>query len=121
MLINLTNHPYAKWDEKQRTAAAVYGECVDIPFPNVNPLMDEDNVSHMAEEYAKRIMQMAAAVELTVHVMGELTFCYALIRKLQQAGVRCVASCTERDVTIAEDGSKQVRFHFTRFREYNLT
>lgn len=120
MLINLTNHPYTTWDEKQRTAAGVYGECVDMTFPNIDPQMDEADVSHLADEYAGRIVQMGAGCELTVHVMGEFTFCYSLIRRLQNAGVRCVASCTERDVTIAEDGSKATKFHFARFREYVL-
>lgn len=120
MLINITNHPYATWDEKQKTAAQVYGECVDMPFPNISPQMDEDGVNRIVESFVERIMKMAVVDKLTVHVMGEFTFCYALIRKLHQAGVRCVASCTERDVTILENGSKQVKFHFTRFREYSI-
>lgn len=32
LLINLSNHPYALWEQKQRDAAEVYGECVDLPF-----------------------------------------------------------------------------------------
>lgn len=120
MLINLTNHPCDKWDEKQRTAARVYGKCVDMPFPNIEPLMDEKEVNSMADDYAERIIRMGEGSVLVVHVMGEFTFCYALIRRLQNAGIRCVASCTERDVTIADDGSKTTKFHFARFREYVL-
>lgn len=118
MFINISNHPYTTWDEKQRAAAQVYGECVDMPFPSIDPKANENDIERLAEDYAGQIMRMATADELTVHIMGEFTFSYALIKKLQQAGVRCVASCTMRDVTYANDGTKQVKFHFTRFREY---
>lgn len=130
MLINLTNHPRRQWDESQREAAEVYGECVDMPFPNVPPEADATVVEEMAREYVGRIMCVAglssgdeagASVRpesVTVHVMGEQTFCFALICRLRQFGIRCVASCSRRDVTEMPDGSKQVRFHFARFREY---
>lgn len=98
----------------------MYGECVDMPFPNIEPQMDEEEVNRMADDYAERIISMGEDCVLVVHVMGEFTFCYALIRRLQNAGIRCVASCTERDVTIADDGSKTTKFHFARFREYVL-
>lgn len=118
MLINLTNHPYAVWDEKQKGAAAAYGECVDIPFPAIPAMADEQEILRLARDYADRIVPLKKVGEATVHVMGEQTFCFALIRILQDEGIRCIASCSERDVTMAADGSKQVRFHFARFREY---
>ncbi len=119
MLVNLTNHPYSEWGEKQKEAARRYGECVDIPFPMVPAEADEREIDLLADGYFDRIMQLGNPKELTVHIMGEQTFCYALISRLLRAGVPCIASCTERDVTVLEDGSKQVRFHFSRFRPYS--
>lgn len=118
MLVNLTNHPYSEWGEQQREAARCYGECVDIPFPMVPPDANAREVELLADSYFDRIIQLDSPEVITVHIMGEQTFCYALISKLLRAGVPCVASCTARDVTVMEDGSKQVRFHFSRFRPY---
>lgn len=115
-LINLTNHPYADWGEEQKEAACKYGECFDIPFPAVDPEADSDGINALADEYLAKILEFDD--DLTVHVMGEQTFCYTLISKLTKAGIPCIASATARDVTILPDGSKQVRFHFARFREY---
>jgi hypothetical protein len=42
-----------------------------------------------------------------VHLMGEMTFTFALVRKLQAAGIRCVASTTARDV-VEEGGGEGV-------------
>lgn len=37
MLINCSNHPSRLWGDPQKEAAKVYGEIMDIPFPQVNP------------------------------------------------------------------------------------
>ena len=50
--------------------------------------------------------------------MGELTFCYYAVRLLKKAGVRCVASTTERIIEETEDHRKVVEFSFVQFREY---
>ena len=49
--VNFSNHPSNKWDEKQIEAARMYGMIVDVPFPAVDPHLDEDGLEHMAEEY----------------------------------------------------------------------
>jgi hypothetical protein len=51
--------------------------------------------------------------------MGELTFCFALVARLQQAGFACVASTSQRHVIELENNQKQVNFNFVRFRKYN--
>ncbi len=118
MLINLSNHPFAQWSEEQKRGAAPYGECRDIPFPQIPADFDAAEVENLAEKYAAEIMALGG--EKTVHIMGEQTFCFTLIARLLKAGIPCIASCTERDVTMLPDGSKQVRFHFARFRNYAL-
>ncbi len=116
MLINLSNHPFAQWGEEQQRAASVYGECRDMPFPQIPTEWGSDQVGELADKYAAEIMALDG--DKTVHIMGEQTFCFSLITKLLKEGIACVASCTERDVTQLPDGSKQVRFHFARFRNY---
>lgn len=116
MLINLSNHPYRQWGEEQKKAAGCYGECIDLPFPNIPAEYDETEVDVIANRYLDKILSYGR--DLTVHVMGEQTFCYALISRLLKHGITCIASCTARDVTMLQDGSKQARFHFTRFRKY---
>lgn len=50
--------------------------------------------------------------------MGEVTFCYAVITRLQSLGIPCIASTTRRQITEAADGVKEVHFDFETFREY---
>lgn len=119
MLINLTNHPSALWSAKQtETANREFGEIVDIPFPLVSPLADEKDIKRIADEYANKILATAAGREVTVHVMGEMTFTVLMVRRLQAAGITCVASTTERLVEEQNGGVKVARFEFVKFRRY---
>ena len=118
MFINLSNHPSAGWGQQQLEAARLYGEIVDMPFPNVDEQATEAEIMLLADGYLNTIKSKGSAQDLTVHIMGEQTFCYALISKLQKEGIRCVASCTEHDTYFNEQGQKMSTFHFTRFREY---
>ena len=51
MLINLTNHPFTQWCDKQLEAARTYGEIMDIPFPEVDENANEIYISALADEY----------------------------------------------------------------------
>lgn len=118
MLINLSNHPHNLWDEKQLLAAKAYGDIVELPFPDIHPLWNEEDIERLSEDYAERVVAMGSPLQLTVHLMGEMTFCYSLLRKLQKRGIRCIASCSQRNVAETPEGVKQVVFKFERFREY---
>lgn len=118
MFINLTNHPSSGWSEEQLKAAQQYGEVIDIPFPLVDEQATEAEIKRLADEYVSIIKSKGKVQDLTVHIMGEQTFCYALISKLQKEGICCVASCTEHDNFINEQGQKVSTFQFARFREY---
>ena len=73
----------------------------------------------MAEKTLGKIYQTAyPAREVTIHIMGEMTFTFRLVEKLKAAGIRCVASTSERVVQELSDGKKVVQFSFVRFREY---
>lgn len=123
MLINCSNHPVSSWSEKQKVAAQIYGNLLDLPFPAIDPDANTDTVTLLAEQYEIKIRQMLAQETtgvFAVHIMGELTFCFALVARLQKAGITCLASTTRRDTTENPDGSKVSVFKFIRFRKYPL-
>ena len=119
MLINLSNHPVSKWSNEQLSAAQTqFGEVVDLPFPTVDPQADESQVVSLADEYADRVSELAGKNQVTVHLMGEMNFTFALAARLQKRGYPCVASTTERIVQELPNGRKEVKFQFVRFRNY---
>lgn len=119
LLLNLTNHPSSLWSEKQREAACVYGEIMDMPFPAIDETADETYISTLADEYLQRILDLAKDKNVTVHLMGELTFTFALLKRLQEHGITCVASTSRRIVKEETAGRKgEVIFQFERFRRY---
>ena len=50
--------------------------------------------------------------------MGEMTFTYQLVKRLQESGVNCLASTSVRTVIDLGKGMKNVFFKFERFRRY---
>jgi len=118
LLINLSNHPSTGWGARQREAAEMYGEIEDMDFPAIPPVAGEREITDLAEEYVARIEERAETRDVTVHIMGEMTFCYAVITRLQPLGIPCIASTTRRQVTETADGVKEVRFDFETFRKY---
>ena len=105
MFINFSNHLLSTWTERQIKAAKEYGELEEIVFPNINPQFTTEQVQMLA-------------TDLTIHVMGELTFCFSVVQQLKEKGVRCVASTTERIVEETADNKKVTQFSFAQFREY---
>lgn len=124
MLINLSNHPYSGWSAPQKEASEVYGKCIDLPFPPIPPEADPEDIGALADIYLSKVLSLGSDNStpdddsLTVHIMGEQTFCYTLINRLFANGIRCVASCSSRNVETMPDGKRLVSFNFTRFREY---
>lgn len=120
MLINLSNHPSAKWSNEQLTVAERYGRIVDLPFPEIKPNGDEKYIDELASEYYNKVRDLAKGDSVSVHVMGEMTFTFALVNLLKKGGINCIASTTERIVNEFENGQKQATFRFVRFRNYIL-
>lgn len=121
MLLNLSNHPSTLWCDKQIQAAMQFGKCVDLPFPKILSDGDEVYIADLVEEYYQKIMEISRDIDvhnLTVHLMGEMTFTYALVNRLTSEGIRCIASTTERNVVEYSNGQKESQFQFVRFREY---
>ena len=119
MFINFSNHSSVDWSKDQLKAAKEYGRIVDIPFPDVSPDMDENDITVLANQCVELILSQNPKV---VMCQGEFTLSYAVITKLKEKDVVCVAACSKREVksAIQENGStKRVSiFSFVRFREY---
>ena len=121
MLINFSNHPSAEWSELQQSAAEKYGPVTDFPFPAVDPMAETYQIEQLAETYEIKFRKILAKDNTgipAIHIMGELTFCHALVKRLQRVGIICLASTTDRETVNNPDGSKTARFGFVRFREY---
>ena len=115
MFLNLSNHPSTSWSESQLAAAGGKDNVKDLAFPQVAPDGDEAYIESLAAEYYDKIIQMKDVK--TVHLMGEMNFCYKLINKLKAEGIKCVASTTKRE-TVEENGVKISKFVFVKFRKY---
>ena len=118
MLINISNHLSSAWGEVQLQAAAAIGGVEDVAFPAVDAAATGSEVSALADRYCEDIASRYDAAADTVHVMGEMTFTYSLVRRLRAAGFRCVASTTERVKRQQEDGTFVSEFKFNQFRDY---
>lgn len=119
IFINFSNHPSENWEDIQKKQALRYGNILDVPFPNVEENLTEQEVKNLAEKYIEEILNRHPAA---VMVQGEFTLTFYVVSKLLERGIKCFAACTKR-LTEEEkmpDGSivKKSRFHFEGFREY---
>jgi hypothetical protein len=116
MLLNFSNHPCSEWDQKQLSAAReLYGSIEDLTFPSIDPEATEERILELVEEYSPQILMRFPKA---VHIMGEMTFVYAMVRRLQQENISCIASTSNRKAIKLEDGSYRRVFEFTGFRPY---
>lgn len=118
ILLNFTNHPSSGWSREQKAAAAEYGTVVDIPFPAIDENADTATICSLAEDYKQRLQSYGNNKEVTIHIMGEHTLIHSLLCRMQSLGYRCIASTTNRIVEEQPDGSRNVKFCFCKFREY---
>lgn len=118
IFINLSNHPSSSWTAEQLTAAEAFGELVDMPFPQVAPDATDDDIKTLAEAQVEAIMKQAETHTVTVHVMGEMSLIYRIVRMLSERGIRCVCSTSYRVVKDQGDGRRLVEFNFNSFRDY---
>ena len=119
MFINLTNHPFERWEQSQKAAAMEYGEIREYAFPNVPPEYTTQEVRKLADAIATEI---AALKPSAVLCQGEMTLTYELVRLFKQKDIKVFASCSERNTIerINESGHavKVSEFCFVQFREY---
>lgn len=124
MLLNFTNHPSKDWSDKQiKAAEKEYGTVKDIEFPSIIPAASSNDVCKLAKEYVSiciNEIRNTSEINNAVHIMGESTFCFSLTAMLIKKGVKCIASTTERNTKILDDGREIRVFEFIGFREYVL-
>ena len=114
MFVNFTNHPSNQWDDNQIRAAHIYGESVDVPFPEVDPTADEDYITSLADTCMKEILKHHPTAVLC---QGEFCLAYQVISRCKALGIPVLAACSKR--CVEEDGNrKTVTFSFARFRRY---
>lgn len=119
VFLNLSNHPVEMWDKTQRNAAKEYGDIEEKPFPNIPANTKIEDITKLAKKTAQEIFEVYNdEIDLTIHVMGELTFTYQIVSLLKGCGIRCVASCSERNVKELDNGERISLFKFSQFREY---
>lgn len=119
MFINLTNHPSRQWGINQINASLVYGNIIDIPFPNIDPNFNKEKVDELANFYVDKIVRLSPKAVL---VQGEMTFCFEVVKQLKEQGIIVVCACSIRDTveTHSTDDNtvKETLFSFVQYREY---
>lgn len=120
MLLNLSNHPFESWSEKQVLAAkSSYGEIINLPFPPVDPVATSEEVAQLALQYKDIIKNLCVGnASPTIHLMGEMTFSFLLASLLLKEGINVVCSTTKRIAQEDGFGKKVSQFEFVQFREY---
>lgn len=122
MLLNISNHPSDKWSSFQKEAANIaYGRVIDIPFPEIVPTAELEEITIIAASYLNQISEIIdenSKEEIYVHIMGEFTFTYLMIEMLKKIKIKCFASTTQRNVIENSDNTKTVLFQFVKFRPY---
>ena len=119
IFVNHTNHPSTRWSNEQTDAAKIFGEIVDVPFPNVEAEADTEEIRKLVRANAEKILELEPAAVLC---QGEFNYTFAMVERLKNFGVTVVAATSERVAhsEILPDGStRQVStFNFVQFREY---
>ena len=119
IFVNHTNHPSERWSAEQISAAQVYGEILDIPFPAVDAEATPAQVAALVEENLEKILALKPAAVLC---QGEFNYTFVLVERLKSFGVKVVAATSERatvDEILLDGSTRQVStFRFVQFREY---
>lgn len=118
MLLNVSNHPYETWPDKQKHDANLYyGGVIDMPFPHIDP-------NWTAEELKEFMYAFVETIQLkqpqAVYIVGEHVATYILVRLLQKAGIVCLNARSERIVVKHHDGTESKRFNYHGFRAYPI-
>lgn len=115
LFINFSNHPSDTWTEEQITAALLYGDkIIDIPFPAVDPAMNESGLREIADKAAESILALKPAA---VMCQGEFGLSFSVIQLLLNAGIPVLYACSERNV-YSNGNIKTVKFNFIQFRRF---
>lgn len=119
IFINFSNHSSKFWGNPQKEAAMSYGEVLDMPFPAVPALSDEDDIEDLAEHFFKIIADNHPEAVLC---QGEFSLCFRIVSLLLKADIKTLCACSERKTIEKVDSmgvtTKEAVFEFLKFREY---
>ena len=127
IFLNLSNHPSEGWSEEQlynltlsNNHMVYYSLLRDFPFFSFENSLPFFNIISMVNNLADDTVSTITALgkDIVVHIMGEMTFTFAVVSRLKAMNIKCVASTTERNTVITPDGKKISEFKFVQFREY---
>lgn len=118
IFINLSNHPSCQWTKEQIDAANLYGDIVDMKFPQVNPDNTTKELSTIADNIVEEICSYRTEANVTAHIMGEMGLTFMIVKRLMVRGIHCVCSTSYRIVGDKGGGKRLVEFHFNKFRDY---
>ncbi len=124
LFINFSNHPSGFWKKNRRQAALQIGKIIDLPFPNIPPTWSIEEVRKLIPVYLQKCEALATLHQgdiEAVHIMGEMTFTFAMVEALRNRNIPTLASTTERITSLDRYGNEVKTFHFVRFRAYSLT
>ncbi len=121
LLVNLSNHPSAKWQEEQK---AGWDKIIDVPFPSVSATSSTEEVIELVAQYASLLGEIANEHEgWDMHLMlqGEYTFCYLLLHAIIDTNDWKIAIPTteRRSVEKVGPGGETIKtqvFDFVRWR-----
>ncbi len=119
MFYNLSNHPHVNWGNAQLEAARKWGDIEDVPFPEVNAQLDEQDILRAAQESVTKI-QMSK--DDAIFVAGEYGFVFPIIDELLNQG-KTVLSTASEDKTAyrtADNGTSEriIHYNFLKFIPY---
>ena len=89
-----------------------------MPFPQISPLATSEDVVALAKKYQQEIVSTYPKETTIIHLMGELTFTFALVQLLHDAHFTVVCSTTKRLVLAENEDIKTAKFQFQTFRQY---
>lgn len=117
--VNFTNHPSAKWCEKQLGAAGAYGEIVDVLFPDISPDSTNEELLALADSCVEKILELSPAFVLC---QGEAVFSCMVAYKLFSRNIPVGAAVSRRNVIESIDTNgctvKKSVFEFEGFRRF---
>ena len=121
MLINLSNHPFKNWNKKQKSIALdQFSAVADIPFSEIDPMADTEEVALLASEYLSQCKAKLAESKdgnNAVHISGEPSFLFQFVTLAKAQRICCICSTTLR--MVKNDGNiKTSIFQYVQFRKY---
>ena len=119
MFYNLSNHPHINWGNAQLEAARKWGDIEDVPFPEINAQLDEQDILRAAQECVKKIQMSKHDAIL---VAGEYGAVFPIIDELLNQGKTVLSTASDGKIAYhtADNGTSEriIHYNFLKFIPY---